>query len=152
MERSFVIIKPDAVQRGLVGAIIQRFEQKGLKLVGLKMLRITQDQAERQYACHKGKPFYDSLIRFMLMGPVVALVLEGKEAITLVRKMMGATDPLKAEPGTIRGDFSVDMKHNLVHGSDCGASVEHELPIYFQAGELVDFDLSLQDWLYSKTI
>ncbi|MFZ2957323.1 MAG: nucleoside-diphosphate kinase [Candidatus Ozemobacteraceae bacterium] len=149
MERSFIIVKPDAVQRGLVGAIVHRFEQKGLRLVALKMLRITQEQAERQYSCHKGKPFYETLVRFMVSGPSIALVVEGKNSIHLVRKMIGATDPDKSEPGTIRGDFSIDVKHNLVHASDSPESVAHELPIYFSEQELLKYDPALQGWFYS---
>ncbi|RCK79696.1 MAG: Nucleoside diphosphate kinase [Candidatus Ozemobacter sibiricus] len=149
-ERAFVIIKPDGVQRGLVGEIIQRFERKGLRLVGLKMIHITLEQARRQYACHEGKPFYDSLIKFMTSGPSVAMVLEGRDAIALVRKLMGATDPLKSEPGTIRGDHSVDIKHNLVHGADSLESYQHEMPIYFAPDELFDYELALTGWMYYR--
>jgi nucleoside-diphosphate kinase len=147
-ERTFLLIKPDAVQRGLIGQIISRFELKGLKIVGLKMVKISPDQAKRQYACHEGKAFYDSLITFMTSGPALALVVEGRNAITLARKIMGATDPLGAEPGTIRGDFSVDTKHNLVHGSDSHESVQHELPIYFLPEELQSYELNIKPWLY----
>jgi nucleoside-diphosphate kinase len=146
-EKAFVIIKPDALQRGLAGEILSRFERKGLKVIGLKMVRITPDQAARQYECHKGKPFYQSLIDFMISGPSIALVLEGNHAVQIARKVMGATDPVVAEPGTIRGDYSVDMKHNLVHGSDSGESFKHEMPIYFTGGELFEYDLALKDWL-----
>lgn len=149
-EKAFIIIKPDAVQRGLVGEILSRFEKKGLKIVGLKMIKITKEQAEKQYECHKGKPFYDSLIKFMISSPSVAVVLEGRNAIQIVRKIMGATDPLKSEPGTIRGDFSVDIKHNLIHGADSIESFNHEVPIYFQPNELFEYDLALTDWLYYK--
>ena len=149
MERSFIIVKPDAVQRGLVGAVLHRFEQKGLKLVALKMLRITKEQAACQYSCHLGKPFYETLVQFMVSGPAVALVVEGKNAILLVRKMIGATDPDKSEPGTIRGDFSIDVKHNIVHASDSLESVAHELPIYFSEQELLKYDPALQGWFYS---
>lgn len=147
-ERTFVLIKPDGIQRGKAGEILSRFERKGLRVVGMKMIRITSEQAERQYACHKGKAFYDSLVAFMLSGPAMALVLEGRNAIGIVRKLMGATDPLAAEPGTIRGDMALDTKHNLVHGSDSEASVEYEMPIYFSADELFEYDLSIRDWLY----
>jgi nucleoside-diphosphate kinase len=141
------MIKPDAVQRGLTGKIIQRFEEKGLKITGLKMLRVSLEQAERQYLCHKGKAFYDTLITFILSGPCVVLVVEGKQAIEIVRKLMGATDPLKAEPGTIRGDFSNDIKHNLIHASDSQESFQHEMPIYFTASELCEHTLALQSWI-----
>lgn len=147
-ERTFVLIKPDGIQRSKAGEILSRFERKGLRIVGMKMVRITREQAERQYACHKGKAFYESLIVFMLSGPCMALVLEGRGAISIVRKLMGATNPLAAEPGTIRGDMALDTKHNLVHGSDSQESVDYEMPIYFSADELFEYDLALKDWLY----
>lgn len=147
-ERAFVIVKPDGVQRGLAGEIISRFERKGLKIVGLKMIHITQDQASRQYACHKGRPFYDSLVKFMTSGPSMALVLEGNNAITLVRKIMGETGPLQSTPGTIRGDFAVDIQFNLVHGSDSPESMAHEMPIYFSPAELFDYEPCFSHWLY----
>jgi len=148
MERSFVIIKPDAVQRGKVGEIITRFERKGFKIVGLKFLRITRQQAEEQYSCHKGKSFFESLVDFMISGPAVVMVVEARDAIVLTRRLMGATDPLKAEPGTVRGDYSVDIKHNLIHGSDCPESFAHEYPIYFSDVELVSYDFAIDNWLY----
>ena len=142
------MLKPDAVQRGKVGELISRFEDKGLKIVGLKMVRISLEQVKRQYACHEGKPFYDSLISFMTSGPAVAMVIEGRSAIAISRKVMGATDPLESVPGSIRGDYSVDYKHNLIHGSDSISSFQHEMPIYFSECELHDYDLSLKGWLY----
>ncbi|MBF0545852.1 MAG: nucleoside-diphosphate kinase [Candidatus Riflebacteria bacterium] len=150
MERTFVIIKPDAVQRGKIGKIIQRFEDKGLKIVALKMLTISKEQAERQYSCHKGKPFYPTLVSFMTSGPAVALCIEAKNAISIVRKMLGATDPINSEPGTIRGDFSVDTKHNLVHASDSKESVELEEAIYFPKSEIQGYHFSLNEWFYSE--
>lgn len=150
MERSFVIIKPDAVQRGKVGEILSRFEKKGFKIVGLKLISITREQAEEQYSCHKGKPFFDSLVDFMISGPSVVMVVEAVDALVLVRKLMGATEPLKAEPGTVRGDYSVDIKHNLIHGSDCIDSFAHEYPIYFSDAELLSYSLSLDEWLYYR--
>lgn len=150
MERSFVIIKPDAVQRGKVGEILSRFERKGFKIVGLKLVSITREQAEEQYSCHKGKPFFDSLVDFMISGPSVVMVVEAVDALILVRKLMGATDPLKAEPGTVRGDYAVDIKHNLLHGSDCKDSYAHEYPIYFSDAELLSYTLSLDEWLYYR--
>ena len=147
-ERTFILIKPDGIQRGLAGRLIARFEQKGLRLVGLKMIHITPEQAKRQYACHEGKPFYDSLVTFMTSGPAIAMVLEGREAIAIARKIMGATNPLESTPGTIRGDFAMDYKHNLVHGSDSRESYDHEMPIYFSEAELFSYDLALKGWLY----
>lgn len=152
MERTFVIIKPDAVQRGLIGEIITAFERKGLKVLGLKLLHITESQAERQYAIHKGKAFYDSLVKFMTSGPCVALALEGRNAIHIVRKLVGATDPAQSEPGSLRGRYSVDMKHNLIHASDSPESVKHELPIFFSEQELMAYEMSYFPWLYSQVV
>ena len=118
MQRTLVLVKPDGVQRGLVGTIFARLEHRGLKLVGLKMMRISKEVAGRHYAEHQGKGFYDGLITFITSGPVVAMIWEGREAVTVVRSLMGATDPLKAAPGTIRGDLALDLGMNLIHGSD----------------------------------
>ncbi|MBF0409198.1 MAG: nucleoside-diphosphate kinase [Candidatus Riflebacteria bacterium] len=148
MERTFVILKPDAVQRGLTGTIIQRIEQKGLKIIAMKLLTITIEQAEKQYECHKGKPFYPSLIAFMTSGPSVAMILEGRNAVAIFRKFIGSTDPVQSEPGTIRGDFSIDVKHNLIHASDCEISFKHESSIYFSDEEIQKYKLSLKGWLY----
>ncbi len=147
-ERTLLIIKPDGVQRGAIGKIVSRFEEKGFKIVGLKMLRISNAQAEKQYACHKGKVFYDSLVKFMTSGPCVAMVLEGRHSIQICRKMMGATDPDKSEPGTIRGDMALDIKYNMVHGSDSEESFKHEMPIYFRPEELMEYEFSNKEWLY----
>ncbi|HEY8552274.1 MAG TPA: nucleoside-diphosphate kinase, partial [Thermaerobacter sp.] len=118
MERTFVMVKPDGVQRGLVGEIIARLERKGLKLVGLKMMRVSEELARRHYAAHEGKPFFPGLIRFITSAPVVAMVWEGREAVAVVRNLLGPTDGAKAAPGTIRGDLANDIGFNLVHGSD----------------------------------
>lgn len=149
-ERTFLILKPDAVQRGRIGDLISRFESKGMRIVGMKMIRITSEQAQRQYACHKGKPFYDSLIRFMTSGPSVAMVIEGRHAVAVARKIMGATDPLESIPGTIRGDLAVDVKHNLIHGSDSPESVRYEMPIFFNESELFEYEPALKKWFYSN--
>lgn len=146
-ERTFIIVKPDGVQRGNIGNIIGRFEAKGLKVIGLKMLQISQDQAQRQYAVHKERPFYGALVKFMTSGPSVAMVVCGRNAIKLARKIMGATDALQAEPGTIRGDYSVDVEHNLVHGSDSPESYQHEMSVYFTPAELVSYELAVKSWL-----
>jgi nucleoside-diphosphate kinase len=147
MERSFVIIKPDAVHRGLIGEVITRFERKGLKILGLKMLQISREQAMEQYACHKGKPFYEKLVSFMTSDPVVALVVEGENAVSIVRRMVGATNPTLSDPGSIRGDYSMDQTNTVVHASDSTESVAHELPIYFKEGELFKYPHALKDWL-----
>jgi len=139
MERTLVLIKPDAVHRRLVGRILSRFEQKGLTVVALKMLQIGEELARGHYAPHEGKPFYEPLIRFVTGGPTVALVLEGKRAIEVVRMMMGATFGPDAEPGTIRGDFAVSNRFNLVHGSDSPESAEAEIARFFGQDELLDW-------------
>ena len=146
-ERTFIIVKPDGVQRRKIGEIVSRFEQKGLKLVAMKMLHITNEQAQKQYACHLGKPFYNALVKFMTSGPSVAMVIEGRNAIKLARKIMGATNALDSEPGTIRGDFSIDVEHNLVHGSDSPESFQHEVAVYFTPSEMLNYDTVEKDWL-----
>lgn len=144
MERTLVILKPDAVQRGLVGRLLARFEAKGLQIVALKMMPIPAALAERHYAPHKGKPFYEPLIRFMTSGPSVFLVLEGKGVIPIVRKMMGATFGPAAEPGTLRGDFGVSNRFNLVHGSDSPEAAAHEIGLFFTPDELVAWEPALR--------
>ena len=148
MERTLIILKPDAVQRGLCGEIITRFEKKGLQIVGAKMMKISQQLAETHYEPHKGKPFYPGLVRFMTSSPVLVLVLEGKDAIAISRKMMGATFGSKAEPGTIRGDFGVSNSFNLIHGSDSPESAERELKLFFKPDELLDWKPASQGWVY----
>lgn len=150
MERTLLLVKPDGVQRGLVGRVLARFEEKGLKLVGLKVLRITPELAAKHYAPHVGKPFYDGLVRYMTSAPVVAAVIEGPRAIDTTRKLMGATFGWQAEPGTIRGDFSNSTGFNLVHGSDSPESAAHEIGLFFAPGELTEYERSLDPWLISK--
>jgi len=137
VERTFVMIKPDAVQRGLVGEIISRFERKGFKIVAMKMIKMTREQAEELYAPHKDKPFFESLIRFATSGPVVVMVIEGDSAIEVVRLMIGATDARKAQPGTIRGDFALDIEKNVIHASDSKESFEREHKIFFSKEDFV---------------
>ncbi|MEW6726042.1 nucleoside-diphosphate kinase [Desulforudis sp. 1088] len=148
MERTFAMVKPDGVQRGLAGEIIKRFEQKGFKIVALKMMRIDRAMAERHYGEHREKPFFGDLVSFITSGPVVAMVIEGKDAVQGVRDMMGATNPLKAAPGTIRGTFGVDVGRNVVHGSDSPASAEREINLFFKPEEIVEFDRTLDAWIY----
>lgn len=131
MERSLVLIKPDAVQRGLAGVIISRLEQKGLKIAAMKMLHIDKGLGERHYAIHKGKAFFDDLVDYITSSPVIAIVLEGKNAVETIRQMMGDTDPVKARSGTIRGDFGIDIGRNLVHGSDSVENAAHEIGLFF---------------------
>src|SRR5437899_346298 len=137
MERTFVMVKPDGVERRLVGEIIRRFEQRGLRLIGLKMLVPDRALAEKHYAVHREKPFFGELVAFVTGGPVVAMAWEGNQAITLVRRMMGALKPEEALAGTIRGDFTTDIQTNLVHGSDAPETAESELALWFRPGELL---------------
>ncbi len=148
LERTLIILKPDAVQRGLTGEIITRFEKKGLQLVGAKLMQIPQQLAETHYEPHKGKPFYAGLLKFMTSSPVVVLALAGKDAITIARKMMGATFGSKAEPGTIRGDFGVSNSFNLIHGSDSPEAAARELGLFFKDGELLDWTPASAAWVY----
>lgn len=148
MERTLVLIKPDGVQRRLVGEIIKRFESRGLKIVGLKLMQLSEEQAGRHYAEHEGKPFFRGLVEFITSGPLVALVLEGKGCIPLVRKMMGATNPAEADPGSIRGSLAIDTARNVVHGSDSPTSAAREIPIFFEESELCDYRLVLDEWLH----
>ena len=136
MERTFIMVKPDGVERRLVGEIIRRFETRGLRLVGLKMLHVPRELAEKHYAVHKEKPFFGELVDFITRGPVVAMAWEGNQAITLTRKMMGALKPEEALPGTIRGDFTTDIQTNLVHGSDAPDTAASELALWFGPDEL----------------
>ncbi len=148
MERTLIILKPDALQRALVGKIIARFEEKGLQIVGMKMLTISSDLAARHYAPHVGKPFYEGLVNFMTSSPVIVMALEGKGAIDICRKMMGATFGFKAEPGTIRGDFGVSTSFNLIHGSDSPESAKTELALWFKPEELQTYELANRMWTY----
>jgi len=131
VERTFVMVKPDGVARGLVGEVISRFEKKGLRIIALKMLRMSREQAEELYSVHRGKPFYNSLVDFVTSGPVVVMVLEGESAIDVVRIMIGPTDGRKAPPGTIRGDFALSIQENIVHASDSPESYRREHVIFF---------------------
>jgi nucleoside-diphosphate kinase len=135
-ERTFIAVKPDAVQRGLIGEIVKRFETKGYKVIGLKMIRVSDEQAKAHYAEHEGKPFYPRLIRYIQSGPIVAMVVQGYGAVAGARHMMGCTDPNKADMGTIRADFAQVMEYNVVHGSDSIESAEREIAIYFDENEL----------------
>ena len=147
MERTFVIVKPDAVQRGLIGEIILRLERRGLKLVGAKFLQVDQELAEKHYAVHKGKPFYDGLMRYITSAPVMAMVWEGPQAIAAVRQTMGATRPLEAAPGSIRHDFAVEVGRNLTHASDGPETAEFEIALWFKPEELVSWPRSSDEWI-----
>ena len=146
-ERTLVLVKPDGVQRQLAGRILARYEERGLKLVGLKLVHVDRELAERHYAVHKGKPFFEGLVAFITSGPLVAIALEGPNAISLVRTMNGATKPAEAVPGTIRGDLAVEMGQNLVHASDSPESADTELAIWFRANELLGYDREIDRWV-----
>jgi nucleoside-diphosphate kinase len=151
MERTLLILKPDAVQRHLIGQIISRFEQRGLQIVGMKFMRITPAIAEVHYEAHKAKPFYPGLVRFMTSSPVVVFAVEGKDAITVARKMMGATKAALAEPGTVRGDYGMSSSFNLIHGSDSTEAATKELSLFFKPEELLDWTPDSQVWSYDMT-
>ena len=138
MERTLVLVKPDAVRRGLIGEVIGRFESRTLQIKALKMLRPTVELVERHYEAHRGKDFFDGVVRFMSSGPVVALVVAGDNAVALVRQMMGGLDPMDAAPGTIRGDLTLSTRENLVHGSDCAENAESEIAIWFEPEEILE--------------
>ncbi len=148
MERSLIILKPDAVQRGLIGPILTRIEQRGLRIVGMKLIQIDDALARRHYAVHEGKPFFNDLISYISSGPVVVLVVTGSNVIEIVRSMVGATNPVKAAPGTIRGDFALEIGRNLIHASDSPENGEMEVNLFFRAEELVDMRRSTDQWIY----
>lgn len=148
MERTYLMVKPDGVQRNLAGEIISRFEKKGFKIIGLKMLQISRATAEKHYGEHAGKPFFKGLVDFITSGPVVAMVLEGSGVINAAREMMGATNPLKAAPGTIRGIYGVDMGRNVIHGSDSPESAAREISLFFRDDELFTYNRDVDKWIY----
>ena len=148
MEKSLVLIKPDAVQRGLAGEIISRLEKKGLKIVAMRMLRMDEALAQRHYAIHTGKPFYQDLVRFITSGPIVAIVFQGNNAVEAIRQMAGLTDPAKASTGTIRGDMGMDIGHNLIHGSDSLENASTEIDLFFTAEDILSYDREIDRWIY----
>jgi nucleoside-diphosphate kinase len=150
MERTLVLVKPDGVQRGLIGEILGRFERKGLKVVGLRLLTVSREMAERHYAVHAGKHFYDGLVEFITSGPVAAIALEGPDAIATVRRLVGRTMPNEAEPGTIRGDLGISGLRNLIHASDAPETAESELALWFEAGTLLDYGREVDAWIVAE--
>ena len=146
-ERTLVLIKPDAVQRGLIGEVVSRFERRGLHPVAIKLMRVTTDIAEHHYAEHRGKPFFAGLVEFITSSPVVAMVWEGPGAVAVARAMMGATNPANSPPGTIRGDLALSLAMNVIHGSDSLESAAREVAIFFPASELLDWDSSGAVWV-----
>ena len=148
MERTFLAIKPDGVQRKLISEIIGRFETKGFTLVGLKFMNVSRELAEQHYSVHKERPFFGSLVEFITSGPVVAMVWEGDGVIAAARKVIGATNPLTAEPGTIRGDLGANIGRNLIHGSDAPETAQSEISLWFKAEELVNWQPTILSWIY----
>lgn len=147
MERTLVIIKPDGVQRGLIGPILARLERRGFRFAAMKLMQITPELASRHYAIHKGKPFFEGLIEFITSGPVVVAVIEGRDVIDIVRKTMGATNPAEAEPGTIRADFGLEIGRNLVHGSDGPDTAAYEIPLFFTEDEILGYERVVDGWI-----
>jgi nucleoside-diphosphate kinase len=148
MERTFIAVKPDGVQRGLVGTILKKFEEKGYKLVGLKLMQVSEELAQTHYGEHKGKPFFDGLVNFITSGPVVAFVLEGNDVVVTARKIIGATKPSDSAIGTIRGDYGVDIGRNIIHGSDSPESAEREIALWFKPEELTEWTPTIATWIY----
>jgi len=150
LEKTLVLVKPDGVQRGLIGEVVLRLERRGLRLVGAKFMQVSQDLAEKHYAIHKGKPFYDSLIRYITSAPVMAMVWEGSNAITAVRQIMGSTNPTEAAPGSIRHDFALEIGRNLTHASDTVENGEKETTLWFKKDELVSWSRDVDKWIFEK--
>ncbi len=148
MERTFIMIKPDGVQRGLTGEIIKRLEQKGFNLVAMKMMNVSRELAEKHYDVHSDKPFFGNLVEFITSAPVVATVWEGEGIVASARKIIGATNPLSAEPGTIRGDYGISIGRNLIHGSDAVETAQTEIALWFEESELTSWKPALQNWIY----
>ncbi|MQF48611.1 nucleoside-diphosphate kinase [SAR202 cluster bacterium AC-647-N09_OGT_505m] len=147
MEQTLVLVKPDGVQRALAGAIISRLEARGLRIVAMKMLQISRDMAMRHYGVHQGKPFFEGLVNFITSGPVVAMVLEGRSAVEMVRNTVGSTNPLQAQPGTIRGDLGLDIGRNLVHASDSQETAAQEIGFFFSPDEILNYCRDVDKWV-----
>ncbi len=148
MEREFIMIKPDGMQRGLAGEVISRIEKVGFKIIGMKLIQVSMKQAEEHYAIHKGKPFYDGLLQYITSGPVIAMVVEGKDAVKVTRKIVGATNPVDAEPGSIRGDYALEIGRNIIHAGDTPENAITEYKIYFDEEEFLNYKRIDEDWLY----
>lgn len=147
MEKTFLMVKPDGVQRNLIGEIVRRFESKGFQLVGAKLMMVSQELAEKHYGEHKDKPFFGELVSFITSGPVFAMVWQGENIIAQARKMMGATNPAEAAPGTIRGDFGVQVSQNIIHGSDSPESAEREIALFFNESDLISYEKMINKWV-----
>jgi nucleoside-diphosphate kinase len=148
MEQTLIIVKPDGVQRGLIGEVIGRFERRGLKVVGMKFMQISRELAERHYSVHQGKPFYPGLVEYIISGPVLVAVLEGPKAIAVTRSTVGATNPVEAVPGTIRGDFALEIGFNMIHASDAADTATREVALFFNEHELVSYQRDLDRWVH----
>lgn len=146
-QQTLIIVKPDGVQRGLVGTIVDRFERRGLKIVAMRLLQIDRELAERHYGVHRGRPFFEGLVSYISSSPVVVAVLEGRNAVAVVRTTMGATNAAEAAPGTIRGDLALEIGRNLVHGSDSEESARHEIALFFKPEEIASYDRSVDGWI-----
>ncbi len=147
-EKTFVMLKPTTISRGMVGNILTRLENKGLKIVAMKMLQVSQEKANALYAVHKGKPFYEELVNYIMSGPIVALVVEGQGAVSIIRKLIGKTNPKEAEPGTIRGDYAMTVTKNAIHASDSVENAKTEMSIFFASEEIVNYKRADEQWLY----
>ncbi|MBI2865676.1 MAG: nucleoside-diphosphate kinase [Chloroflexi bacterium] len=148
MERTLVIVKPDGVQRGLIGPVVSKLESRGLKIVAMKMIRIDRDLAERHYGIHRGKAFFEPLVAYITSSPVVVAVFEGNNAVQVVRNTMGATNPADAAPGTIRGDYALEIGRNIIHGSDSTENAQKEVDLFFQADELMSYERAVDPWVF----
>ncbi|MHA1483011.1 MAG: nucleoside-diphosphate kinase [Candidatus Heimdallarchaeaceae archaeon] len=148
MEREFIMVKPDGVQRGLIGEVITRIEKVGLKIIAMKMFKVSREQAEKHYAIHKEKPFYKGLLEYITCNPVVAMVVEGKDAVKIIRKLVGATNPAEAEPGSIRGDYALEIGRNIIHAGDSPENAITEYMIYFTEEEMSSYKKIDANWLY----
>ena len=149
MERSLVLIKPDAIQRGLAGTIISRLEKRGLRIAAMKMIHMDKSLAQRHYGIHKEKPFFNDLVNFITSSPIIAAVFEGERAIEIIRQTMGATDPAKASSGSVRGDFGLDVQQNLVHGSDSPENAKKEIELFFKPEEILSYQRDIDKWITS---
>lgn len=147
IEQTLILVKPDGVQRGLSGTIIAKLEARGLKILAIKILNISKEMAMKHYGVHQGKPFFNGLVDFITSGPVIAMVLEGRSAVEMVRSTMGVTDPLKAQPGTIRGDLGLDIGRNIVHGSDSPETAAQEISLFFSQDEILSYERDIDRWI-----
>ena len=147
MEKTLILLKPDSIQRGLSGEIISRFENKGFKIIAMKLMKVSKDLAETHYSEHKDKPFFADLVSFITSSPIIAMVIETQNAITIARNMMGSTNPIDALQGTIRGDFGISVESNIIHGSDSQTSAKREISLFFNENELIEYSKSIQKWI-----